>query len=175
MYEGSRESNSRGGCTRCLVNNGVLLAVRFSRGSWIGRSKRQIAGSATLATRRCSRTIGCRICAGVPWAGSMQEAQPVQHRAVLGRCCNSSPDYSFPASHRELGCRLSDCMRVKMKYVPLFVVAALACLVFWYFWGSPPKGQPPLTSLTPNNLDQFKREFNEAADRNRLVLLLSPT
>ncbi|PYX69715.1 MAG: hypothetical protein DMG72_20190 [Acidobacteria bacterium] len=66
-------------------------------------------------------------------------------------------------------------MRVKMKYVPLFIVAALACLVFWYFWGSPPKGQPPLTSLTPNNLDQFKREFNEAADRNRLVLLLSPT
>jgi len=62
-----------------------------------------------------------------------------------------------------------------MKYVPLFIVAALACLVFWYFWGSPPKGQPPLTSLTPNNLDQFKREFNEAADRNRLVLLLSPT
>ncbi len=66
-------------------------------------------------------------------------------------------------------------MRVKMKYVPLFIVAALACLVFWYFWGAPPNGQPPLTSLTANNLDQFKREFNDAADRNRLVLLLSPT
>jgi len=66
-------------------------------------------------------------------------------------------------------------MRVKMRYVPLFVAATLACLVFWYFLGSPPNGQPPLASLTPNNLDQFKREFNGAADRNRLVLLLSPT
>ena len=66
-------------------------------------------------------------------------------------------------------------MRAKMKYVPWFIVAALACLVFWYFSGAPPIGQPPLTSLTANNLDQFKREFNDAADRNRLVLLLSPT
>jgi hypothetical protein len=66
-------------------------------------------------------------------------------------------------------------MRVKMKYVPLIFVAALACLVFWYFWGSSPSGQPPLASLTPNNLDQFRREFNGASDRNRLVLLLSPT
>jgi hypothetical protein len=66
-------------------------------------------------------------------------------------------------------------MRAKMKCVPLFIVAALACLVFWYFSGAPPNGQPPLTSLTANNLDQFKREFNDAADRNRLVLLLSPT
>lgn len=66
-------------------------------------------------------------------------------------------------------------MRVTMKYVPLFIVVALACLVFWYFWGAPPNGQAPLTSLTANNLDQFKREFNDAADGNRLLLLLSPT
>ena len=26
-------------------------------------------------------------------------------------------------------------MRSKMKYVPLFIVAALACLIFWYFLG----------------------------------------
>ena len=66
-------------------------------------------------------------------------------------------------------------MRAKMKYVPWFIVAALACLVFWYFSGAPPNGQPPLRSLTANNLDQFKREFNDATDRNRLLLLLSPT
>jgi hypothetical protein len=66
-------------------------------------------------------------------------------------------------------------MRSKMKYVSLFIVAPLACLIFWYFWGSRPSGQPPLTSLTPNNLDRFKREFNSAADRKRMVLLLSPT
>jgi hypothetical protein len=105
----------------------------------------------------------------------MQEAQHGQYCGVLGRCCNCSPDYSFPANHRKLGSRLSICMRSKMKYAPLFIVAALACLIFWYFWGSRPSGQPPLTSLTADNLEQFKGEFNDAADRNRMVLLLSPT
>jgi hypothetical protein len=103
----------------------------------------------------------------------MQEAQHSQYRAVLGRCFNCSPHCSFPTSHREFGSWLN--MRSKLKYVPLFIVAALTCLVFWYFWGSPPNSQPPLTSLTPNNLDQFKREFNGAIDRSRMVLLLSPT
>jgi len=103
----------------------------------------------------------------------MPEAQHGQYRAVLGRCRNCSPDHSFPASHCELGGGLI--MRSKLKYVPLFIVAALACLIFWYFWGSPPSGQPPLASLTPNHLDQFKREFNGAVDRSRMVLLLSPT
>jgi hypothetical protein len=64
---------------------------------------------------------------------------------------------------------------MKRKYVPLFILAALAVLVFWYFSGSAPGDQPPLTSLSVNNLNQFKREFNGAADRNRMVLLLSPT
>jgi hypothetical protein len=50
-------------------------------------------------------------------------------------------------------------------------------VLYWYYWGSSrtPPGQPPLTSLTPGNLDQFRRVFNDAADRIRLVLLLSPT
>jgi len=61
--------------------------------------------------------------------------------------------------------------------VLLVVAVALASLVFWYFWGwsRTPHGQPPLTSLEPNNLDHFKHEFNTTADRTRLVLLLSPT
>jgi len=68
-------------------------------------------------------------------------------------------------------------MRTNLKYGLSFVGVALAFSVFWYFWGSSrtPCGQPPLVSLAPSNLDHFKREFNEAADRNRLVLLLSPT
>jgi len=67
-------------------------------------------------------------------------------------------------------------MRANWKY-GLLVVIALAFLIFWYFWGwsRSPHGQPPLTSLVASNLDQFKQEFNETADRNRLVLLLSPT
>jgi hypothetical protein len=55
------------------------------------------------------------------------------------------------------------------------IIAAL--LIVWYLWlsrGTPP-GQPPLTSLTENNLDQFTRDFNGVGDEARLVLLLSPT
>ena len=64
---------------------------------------------------------------------------------------------------------------VKQKYIVLPLVVALALVVYWYYWGSSPRDQPPLTSLTPINLDQFKQAFNGAADRARLVLLLSPT
>jgi len=55
------------------------------------------------------------------------------------------------------------------------IIAALATV--WYLWLSrrTPPGQPPLTSLTRNNLDQFKHDFNGAGDEARLVLLLSPT
>ena len=68
-------------------------------------------------------------------------------------------------------------MRANLKYALSLVGLALALFVFWYFWGwsRSPHGQPTLTSLTSSNLDQFKREFNNSADRNRLVLLLSPT
>ena len=68
-------------------------------------------------------------------------------------------------------------MRVNRKSVLLIVAVAVASLVFWYFRGCTrtPYGQPPLTSLTLNNLDRFKSEFNIADDRTRLVLLLSPT
>jgi hypothetical protein len=72
---------------------------------------------------------------------------------------------------------LSESAKMKKKYaVGLVVVVALA--LGWYVWAlrhAPPRGQPPLTSLTPTKLEQFKREFNSAADRKRLVLLLSPT
>jgi len=67
-------------------------------------------------------------------------------------------------------------MRANLKF-GLSIAVALVFLVFWYFWGwsRTPHNQPPLTSLAPNNLDQFKQDFNESADRTRLVLLLSPT
>jgi len=67
-------------------------------------------------------------------------------------------------------------MGLNRKYALLSFVV-LAALVGWYFWGfsRTPHGQPPLTSLTPNNLEEFKQQFTDAADRTRLVLLLSPT
>jgi hypothetical protein len=55
------------------------------------------------------------------------------------------------------------------------IIAGL--LIVWFLWLSKatPPGQPALTSLTQNNIDQFKRDFNGAGDVARLVLLLSPT
>jgi len=66
---------------------------------------------------------------------------------------------------------------MKTKYATWLTIIVVALLACWYLWVSrhAPRGQPPLTSLTLANLDQFKREFNGAADRARLVLLLSPT
>jgi len=66
---------------------------------------------------------------------------------------------------------------MKVKYAAWFAPVVVVLCIGWYLWGSrrAPRGQPPLTSLTSTNLDQFKSAFNGAADRNRLVLLLSPT
>lgn len=64
----------------------------------------------------------------------------------------------------------------KAKYALLFAaVAVVALFLGWYFWGSAPRGQPALPSLTPANFEHFKQEFDNTADRARLVLLLSPT
>lgn len=67
--------------------------------------------------------------------------------------------------------------RRKVKYALRLVGIVAAFLIVWYLWlskGTPP-GQPPLASLTPDNFENFRREFNSTADRVRLVLLLSPT
>ena len=65
--------------------------------------------------------------------------------------------------------------RAKFAFWIVEIVAAF--LIIWYLWlskGTPP-GQPPLTSLTQNNLDQFRDDFNGGGGEARLVLLLSPT
>lgn len=68
-------------------------------------------------------------------------------------------------------------MAVTSKYRLLFVAVTVALLAFWYVWdwSQIPRTQPPLTLLSGSNLDQFKQAFNGATDRDRLVLLLSPT
>jgi hypothetical protein len=64
-----------------------------------------------------------------------------------------------------------------VKYAFWLVGVAAAFLIIWYLWVSKgtPSGQPPLTSLTQNNLEQFRHDFNGAGEEARLVLLLSPT
>ena len=65
----------------------------------------------------------------------------------------------------------------KKKHLLWFVAVAFALLLGWHFLWSDrtPDGQPPLTYLKSNNTDQFKRQFDGAAEKARLVLLLSPT
>lgn len=60
----------------------------------------------------------------------------------------------------------------KGKYIAWMAAAALAAGLGWYVRGP---GGIPLTTLTPNNFDQFTRDFNRNTNEVRLVLLLSPT
>jgi hypothetical protein len=173
-HEDRRASNShRSGYSRVL-DSGVLPTVRLSWRTWICRSQRQITDSETLATRWFIRFTSGRFRSTVSPSESVQKTEFVEHRPFLDSCRCGSFDCSLPSSHCEFGRWLSSCMRVNLKYVPLCVIA---CAVVWYFWGwsRPPKGQPSLTLLTQNNIDQFKLDFNNATDRPRLVLLLSPT
>jgi hypothetical protein len=66
---------------------------------------------------------------------------------------------------------------VKPKQAVLLLLIVLGFVAYRYLWGHyrTPSGQPPLASLTANNLNQFKEAFNDTADRTRLVLLVSPT
>jgi hypothetical protein len=56
-------------------------------------------------------------------------------------------------------------------------LVALGLLVGWYYVAGheTPKGQAPLATLAENSWSSFKQEFNDSADRVRLVVLLSPT
>jgi hypothetical protein len=69
-------------------------------------------------------------------------------------------------------------MRPRWINNALWLAGIIATLVIvrylWLAKGTPP-GQPPLTSLTRNNLDQFTHDFNREGNQVRLVLLLSPT
>ena len=64
-----------------------------------------------------------------------------------------------------------------IKYGVWLIGIIVALVIVWYLWLSKgtPSGQTPLTSLTRNNLDHFKNDFDAAGDDARLVLLLSPT
>jgi len=51
----------------------------------------------------------------------------------------------------------------------------VAALVYFYGGSQAPSGQPPLKSLTAQNVAEVKSEFNAAKDDVRVLLLLSPT
>jgi hypothetical protein len=66
---------------------------------------------------------------------------------------------------------------VKRKLALVAAAGLVLALIAWHVWGPShtPGAQPPLTILAAGNFDQFERAFNDAPDRARLILLLSPT
>jgi hypothetical protein len=66
---------------------------------------------------------------------------------------------------------------MKRKYIINGAIGAvlLAALVYFYGGSQTPTGQPPLRSLSADNLSELKNEFNAAKNDTRVLLLLSPT
>lgn len=66
---------------------------------------------------------------------------------------------------------------MKFKYiVGAFLAVLLAGGLFYFYGGSQtPSSQPPLNSLTAENVAEVKNQFNAAKDSVRVLLLLSPT
>lgn len=67
-----------------------------------------------------------------------------------------------------------------MKPRNLVILAALAALVIYGWWGNhserhAPAGQPALVMLNAANLAEFQRTFNDDAAHPRVILLPSPT
>ena len=60
----------------------------------------------------------------------------------------------------------------KIKYALSLAAFIAVLLVGWYFWG-PAGGK--LKVLNEGNFAQFTREFDGAANGERVLLLLSPT
>ena len=66
---------------------------------------------------------------------------------------------------------------MKVKYIlgTLLGVMLVAALVYFYGGSQVPPGQPPLESVTAQNVADVKNEFNLTKDDVRVLLLLSPT
>ena len=66
---------------------------------------------------------------------------------------------------------------MKGKYIfrALLAVILLAALFYFYGGSQVPAGQPPIESLTAQNVVEVKSAFNAAKDDVRVLLLLSPT
>jgi hypothetical protein len=66
---------------------------------------------------------------------------------------------------------------MKRKYIlgTLLGVILVVALVYFYGGSQAPPGQPPLESLTAQNVADVKNQFNSAKDDVRVLLLLSPT
>jgi hypothetical protein len=66
---------------------------------------------------------------------------------------------------------------MKFRYIVGALAAVLLAGGLFYFYSGrqTPSGQPPLDSLTAENVAEVKNQFNAAKDSVRVLLLLSPT
>jgi len=66
---------------------------------------------------------------------------------------------------------------MKHKKIVLLNLAAIAFLVFYYFYGggAVPSGQQPLVRLDSSNVASLRDAFNGSTNSIRLLVLLSPT
>jgi hypothetical protein len=66
-------------------------------------------------------------------------------------------------------------MSRKHVLIVAFAVALAGALFYFYGGHQTPNGQPPLRSLTSQNVAEVKNAFNAAKADVRVLLLLSPT
>lgn len=68
-----------------------------------------------------------------------------------------------------------DFMRSKYILGTVLAVTLAAALVYFYGGSHAPAGQPPLESITAQNVADVRNQFNSAKNAVRVLLLLSPT
>ena len=66
-------------------------------------------------------------------------------------------------------------MKRKLTFRAVFGAIVVSALLYFYGGSQAPPGQPPLESVTTQNVMDIKTQFNLAKDDVRVVLLLSPT
>ena len=66
-------------------------------------------------------------------------------------------------------------MKRKHIVATALVAVLLAAVLYLYGGGQTPSGQPPLSSVTAQNVADIKNQFNAVKGEVRVVILLSPT
>ena len=67
-------------------------------------------------------------------------------------------------------------MRKAFRFAGIGVLGVL--LIAAYYTYAPrhvPDGQPPLAEIVPQNFSDLQKQFNQASDQTRILVLLSPT
>jgi hypothetical protein len=68
-------------------------------------------------------------------------------------------------------------MSTRNRVIILTVLGALLVIGSWWRFGGheTPPGQPPLLTIDTAGLATIKSAFNEASDRTRAIVIISPT